>query len=181
MDGHDSSDQSDASLIEAIRDRGSESAFRVLYDRHTLTAYRAAWRMLGGSTHDAEDATQEAWARAIESFDRWQGRSPFGAWLRGIAINVSIDMLRKTSRMTDEVDVEIEESIGIDDRLDMQDAIAGLPPGYRAVLVLHDLEGLSHEEIGERLGIAAGTSKGQLFKARRAMRARLGTATVRDA
>jgi RNA polymerase sigma-70 factor (ECF subfamily) len=181
MEGHDISDQSDASLIDAIRTRGSETAFRTLYDRHTLTAYRAAWRMLGGSTHDAEDATQEAWVRAMGSFDRWRGQTSFGAWLRGIAVNVSIDMLRKASRMADEVDVEVEASIGIDDRLDMQDAIAGLPPGYRAVLVLHDLEGLSHEEIGERLGITAGTSKGQLFKARRAMRARLGIATVRNA
>jgi RNA polymerase sigma-70 factor (ECF subfamily) len=181
MEGHDTSDQSDAALVTAVRTRGSESAFRALYDRHAVTAYRAAWRILGGSTHDAEDATQEAWMRAIGSLERWRGQTPFGAWLRGIAVNVSIDMLRRTSRMTDEIDVEIETSIDIDGRLDIQDAIAGLPAGYRAVLVLHDIEGLSHEEIGQQLGITAGTSKGQLFKARRAMRARLGNATVRDA
>ena len=181
MEDHDSPDQSDVALVNAIRTRGSEGAFRALYDRHTVTAYRAAWRILGGCIHDAEDATQDAWVRAIGSLERWRGESPFGAWLRRIAVHVSIDMLRKTSRMADEIDLESEISSDIDGRLDMEDAIARLPAGYRAVLVLHDIEGLSHEEIGQQLGITAGTSKGQLFKARRAMRARLGTATMRDA
>lgn len=180
MEGTADSEPSDASLIDAIRHSGSESAFRTLYDRHTLAAYRAAWRILG-SAHDAEDATQEAWLRAFNTLERWRGETAFGAWLRGIAVHVAIDQVRKTVRFAGEVDHEANVSNEFaDDRLDISDAIRALPPGYRAVLVLHDVEGFTHEEIGQRLGITAGTSKGQLFKARRAVRARLGVATTRN-
>jgi RNA polymerase sigma-70 factor (ECF subfamily) len=97
----------------------------------------------------------------------------FGAWLRGIAAHAAIDALRRELRFVSEVDVEWDGAEHEGDRIDLETAIAALAPGYRAVLVLHDVEGFTHEEIGDRLGITAGTSKGQLFKARRVVRAML--------
>jgi RNA polymerase sigma-70 factor (ECF subfamily) len=163
----------DTVLVHAVRHGGSEEAFSLLYDRHTRPAFQVAWRLLGGSQADAEDAIQEAWMRAVRSLDRWRTDSPFGAWLRGIATHVAIDAVRKLHRFTGELDelIALDEPAG--EQLDLESAIATLPPGYRAVLLLHDVEGFTHEEIGTRLGITAGTSKGQLFKARRAVRALL--------
>jgi RNA polymerase sigma-70 factor (ECF subfamily) len=168
----------DAALVRAILD-GDRTAFRALYDRHTVPAYQAAWRILGGSRHDADDAMQDTWIRAVASLDRWSGATPFGAWLRGIAVHVAIDMLRRQARFTDDPGDAVRATAdAIDERLDLTAAMAALAPGYRAVLVLHDIEGFSHEEIGQRLGITAGTSKGQLFKARRAMRSLLGDGRI---
>ena len=101
--------------------------------------------------------------------------------LRGIAAHVAIDAVRKQGRLIldAEPDAVCDESPV--DWMDMESAILSLAPGYRAVLVLHDIEGFTHEEIGERLGITAGTSKGQLFKARRAVRARLALGVERRA
>jgi RNA polymerase sigma-70 factor, ECF subfamily len=167
----------DAALVLAIRDERSDHAFSVLYDRHTPAAFQTAWRILGGRTNAAEDVVQDAWIRAIESLDRWRGSGPFGAWLRGITAHVAIDAVRSELRFTDEA---LDETTGDDtsaDRLDLEAAIAGLPPGYRTVLVLHDVEGFTHEEIASRLGITAGTSKTQLFRARRAVRARIALPT----
>jgi RNA polymerase sigma-70 factor (ECF subfamily) len=95
--------------------------------------------------------------------------------LRGIVAHVAVDIVRRHRRLVFEEDIELASDEGEDAiaRLDLETAIASLPAGYRVVLVLHDVEGFTHEEIGERLGITAGTSKGQLFKARRAVRARL--------
>src|SRR5262245_28438049 len=176
-DSFDSS-TSDQTLVRAVRVGRSEHAFSVLYDRHTPRAYQTAWRILGGNVHEAEDAVQEAWTRALASFDTWSGEAPFGAWFRAIAAHVAVDMVRRDARVAGDVDAETalagEEA---SDRLDLESAIVSLAPGYRAVLVLHDLEGFTHEEIAAQLGITAGTSKGQLFKARRAVRARLAPKT----
>jgi RNA polymerase sigma-70 factor (ECF subfamily) len=156
---------------------GCERAFGILYDRHTQRAYQTAWRILGGSRADTDDAVQETWIRAVASLDsrRLGGGADFGAWLRSIAAHVAIDIVRKHRRLefNASADVALDENDDAAARLDLEAAIASLPPGYRAVLVLHDVEGFTHEEIGGRLGIAVGTSKAQLFKARRAVRARL--------
>jgi RNA polymerase sigma-70 factor (ECF subfamily) len=92
--------------------------------------------------------------------------------LRGITAHVAIDLLRRERRLAFETDVELMAAEQ-PEQIDIETAIAALAPGYRAVLVMHDVEGFTHEEIAEQLGITAGTSKGQLFKARRAVRARL--------
>jgi RNA polymerase sigma-70 factor (ECF subfamily) len=126
--------------------------------------------MLGGAQHAAEDAVQEAWVRAIASLAEWRGDAPFAAWVRGIVVHVALDALRRDRRLVPELNESVEECQP-DEWFDLESAIAALPAGYRAVLVLHDIEGFTHEEIGERLGITSGTSKGQLFKARRAVRA----------
>jgi RNA polymerase sigma-70 factor (ECF subfamily) len=163
----------DSILVRAVRRDGSEAAFGVLYDRHTPRAFQAAWRILGGDQHAAEDAVQEAWIRAIGTLHVWRSDAAFGAWVRSIAAHVAIDALRKTQRFEMETDAEWNDPESSPDHIDLETAIASLAPGYRAVLVLHDIEGFTHEEIADRLGITAGTSKGQLFKARRAVRAAL--------
>jgi len=164
---------SDETLVSSIRQQRSEAAFALLYDRHTRRAFETAWRIVGGNPHEAEDVVQEAWLRAVSSLDRWSRQSEFGAWFRGIAAHVAIDSVRKQGRLVldAEADAVCDETPG--EWMDMESAILSLAPGYRAVLVLHDIEGFTHEEIGERLGITPGTSKGQLFKARRVVRARL--------
>jgi RNA polymerase sigma-70 factor (ECF subfamily) len=162
----------DADLVRAIRHDRSEAAMSLLYDRHTPRAFQAAWRILGGDVQRAEDAIQETWMRALDQLASWRESEGFGAWLRGIAAHVAIDLLRRERRLdfAPNVDERVEATR---EHIDLETAIAALAPGYRAVLVLHDIEGFTHEEIAERLGITAGTSKGQLFKARRAVRARL--------
>jgi RNA polymerase sigma-70 factor (ECF subfamily) len=167
----------DADLVRALQRDGAESAMSALYDRHTPRAFQAACRILGGDVQRAEDAMQEAWMRALGQSESWSTREAFGAWLRGITVHVAVDMLRRERRLefSEEVDVCVETGT---ECIDLQDAIAALAPGYRAVLVLHDVEGFTHEEIAVRLGIAVGTSKAQLFKARRAVRARLSPEPV---
>jgi RNA polymerase sigma-70 factor, ECF subfamily len=162
----------DGILVRHVRRHGSEVAFCLLYDRHTPRLLQTAWRILGGAEDEAEDVVQEAWVRAIATVDRWSGDAPFGAWVRGIVAHVALDALRRDRRFVPVLDDVSVDAVS-DARLDLESAIAALPEGYRAVLVLHDVEGFTHEEIGVALGITAGTSKGQLFKARRAVRARL--------
>jgi RNA polymerase sigma-70 factor (ECF subfamily) len=165
----------DDDLLRAVWRDGSERAFGILYRRHTPRAYQTAWRILGGSQADTDDAVQEAWMRAISSLDTRRADAEFGAWLRGITAHVAVDIVRRQQRLVFDADVEslLDDGEDAAGRLDLETAIASLPPGYRAVLVLHDIEGFTHEEIAVRLGITAGTSKGQLFKARRAVRSRL--------
>jgi RNA polymerase sigma-70 factor (ECF subfamily) len=171
----------DEALVSAVRYERSEAAFALLYDRHTPRAFQTAWRIVGGNPHEAEDVVQEAWLRAVSTLDRWSRQSEFGAWLRGIAAHVAIDAVRRQGRLVldPQADAVCDESPV--EWMDMESAILSLAPGYRAVLVLHDIEGFTHEEIAARLGITAGTSKGQLFKARRVVRARLASAVERRA
>jgi RNA polymerase sigma-70 factor, ECF subfamily len=171
----------DAQLVLAVlRDR-SDDAFSALYDRHTPRAFQVAWRILGGNPHEAEDVIQETWIRAIATLDRWREKEAFGAWLRGIVAHVAIDLLRRQRRFAMDVDVESVATEQSGEQIDLETAIAALPPGYRAVLVLHDIEGFRHDEIADQLGITVGTSKGQLFRARRAVRARLSPSTAEKA
>jgi RNA polymerase sigma-70 factor (ECF subfamily) len=167
----------DLTLVRAVQHERSEPAFSVLYDRHTPAVYQTAWRILGGGTHAAEDVVQDAWIRAISTIDRWRGEGAFGAWLRGIAAHVAIDTVRSELRFTDATELDWIFDDSTSDRLDLETAIARLPPGYRAVLLLHDVEGFTHEEIAEQLGVTTGTTKAQLFKARRAVRAQISEPT----
>src|SRR4051794_38863800 len=114
----DSSTTDDA-LVHEIRRIGSETAFCLLYERHTPRLLQAAWRILGGAEHDAEDAVQESWVRAIGSLSAWRGESPFGAWVRGIVIHVAIDVLRRQRQFADQTDVEFSDDAR-DARLDLE-------------------------------------------------------------
>jgi len=168
----------DLELARAVRRDRSDAAFSALYERHTPRVFQVAWRILGGNAHEAEDVVQETWIRAIATLDSWRNGEAFGAWLRGITAHVAIDLLRRQRRLVIDADVEPVVPEQLSEQIDLETAIGALPPGYRAVLVLHDVEGFTHEEIAQRLGITAGTSKGQLFKARRAVRARLSPSTA---
>jgi RNA polymerase sigma-70 factor (ECF subfamily) len=172
-----SSAASDRDLADALLSRGDEPAFRVLYRRHTPALYQIALRIVGGCEADAEDVVQETWIRATTRLSGFRWESSLRTWLIGIGINLSREVLRRRKRRpTMEWTEAIEPALPPSrdgDRVDLERAITGLPAGCRMVFVLHDIEGYTHEEIGRRLKIAAGTSKSQLFEARRAMRARL--------
>ena len=168
--------QSDRELVESVVLQGDEFAFRELYRRHTPKLYQLILR-LTGAPQDAEDVVQEAWIRATEAAANFRWESGFATWLTGIAINRFKELLRKRNRWPDITLEQVAEPQTRNDkvveRVDLEKALSLLPLGYRTVLVLHDLEGFRHEEIAEQLGIAPGTSKSQLFHARRHVRALL--------
>jgi RNA polymerase sigma-70 factor (ECF subfamily) len=165
----------DAELIQRILERADEAAFRVLYRRHAPRLYQLHLRFAGGVVAEAEDLLQATWIRVARLLSAFRKDEALAPWLRGVAVNVAREWLRRRRREDDrhaDVDPDILaiESGHPDDRIDLDDAIAALPAGFRAVLVLHDVEGFSHEEIAAQLGVAIGTSKSQLFDARHAMR-----------
>jgi RNA polymerase sigma-70 factor (ECF subfamily) len=166
----------DRDLVDSIVLEGDELAFRELYRRHTPKLFQLILRLVG-SEQDAEDVVQEAWIRATEAARNFRWESSFSTWLTGIAINRFRELLRKRDRWPDvELDQVNEPQArrdAITERVDLEKALSLLPIGYRTVLVLHDLEGYRHEEIADHLGIAPGTSKSQLFHARRHVRALL--------
>jgi len=167
----------DRALAEAIQGEGDEGAFRELYRRHTPRLYQFVLRLMGGRELDAEDVVQDTWVRAVERLEQFRWESSFSTWLTGIGLNMCRDVWRKRNGRELEWDTEVEPAAQATARdegmIDLERAIALLPSGYRAVLIMHDLEGCTHEQIGERLGIAAGTSKSQLFNARKTVRALL--------
>ena len=173
----------DRELADRVVSCGDEAAFRALYRRHTPTVYRFVLRLTGGDVAEAEDLTQETWLRAAGGLAHFQWKSAFRTWLVGIALNQFRELARRQGRRITEVEAEWEPQGGVSEpgrRIDLERAMELLPPGFRTVLVLHDVEGFTHREIGERLGISDGTCKSQLHEARRAMRrllnARLETA-----
>jgi RNA polymerase sigma-70 factor (ECF subfamily) len=167
----------DAELVDALRRRGDERAFRELYRRHTPRLYLLVLRLLGGSEADAEDVVQETWLRATSSLDRFRWESAFSTWLTGIGLNQARDFLRRAGRRpVYEGDPEAVLSraavaAGWDaERVDLERAIGLLPDGYRTVFVLHDMEGYAHAEIAGILGIPEGTVRSEVFHARRRLR-----------
>jgi RNA polymerase sigma factor (sigma-70 family) len=160
---------------------GNEQAFRLLYRRHTPRLRHLLLRLLGEPRADAEDAVQETWMRAVAGLPRFRGDSAFGTWLVGIGVRTAGEALRRRYRRRESGDPEelaiAAPAAGAGERIDLERALAALPDRHRAVLVLHDVEGFTHEEIAARLGIPAGTSKAWLFRARRAVRAMLGDPT----
>ena len=159
---------------------GSLEAMRQLYEQHASRVYTVV-RRLAGDDDLAADLAQDAWTNAFQKIGAFRGDAAFGTWVHRIAVNTALTRLRQQSRRRD-----LEQGFdgrtmlgnpdrypasGTADRLLVQRALDLLPDGYRAVLWLHDVEGYTHEEIGERLGIAVGTSKSQLSKARARLRA----------
>ena len=152
-----------------------EAAFRALFQRHTPAIYLLVLRFLGRAGRHAEDVVQETWVRAASALGGFSWRSSLRTWLLGIAVNCCREVLRSASRDdpsagTAAADPWSPPSQG-PEKIDLERAIRELPDGYREVFILHDVEGLTHEEIGGRLGIDAGTSKSQLSRARSALRA----------
>jgi len=172
----------DRRLVGNFLARRDEHSFRVLYQRHTPTLYQLALRLAGWNVQEAEEIVQDAWLRAIEALAEFRWESSFRTWLSGILINRSHELYRTRKKerhaiIADELAAEVAVAENFD-RIDLEQAIAALPNGYRQVLVLHDIEGYTHEEIGRLLEIDAGTSKSQLSHARHAMRASLQAHTA---
>lgn len=164
----------DRRLVRNFLSRRDEHAFRVLYQRHAPVLYQLALRLVGWNTQEAEEIVQDTWLRAVEALAEFRWESGFRTWLSGILINRSRELYRARKKeqqrnIADELAVEVAVTENFE-HLDLEQAIAALPNGYRQVLVLHDIEGYTHEEIGRLLEIEAGTSKSQLSHARRAMR-----------
>ena len=156
-------------------------AFRDLYELNVDRIYRLAYRM-AGEDELAKDFTQEAFLRAYQHLDQFRGDAAFSTWLHSIAVSVSLNGLRKVDRhrkrersLEDAAHVTPERrELEPDARERLKDAVDGLPEIYRTVFLMHDLEGYGHREIGETRGVAEGTSKARLFRAREKLRAALG-------
>ncbi|MGH9408833.1 MAG: RNA polymerase sigma factor [Vicinamibacterales bacterium] len=167
-------------LVERCR-RGELGAFEELYRAHAGRLYGLAYRMLGNQA-DAEDLLQDIFLSAHRKLDTFRGDAALGTWLYRLAMNQILDHLRsraaRTGSQTDGLD---DASVLADassarladraiDRIDLERAMAELPEGCRAAFVLHDVEGLEHREVADVLGIAEGTSKSQVHKARLRLR-----------
>jgi RNA polymerase sigma-70 factor (ECF subfamily) len=173
---------SELDLVERAR-RGDEGAFRTLYDRNVDRIFRLAHRMVG-EPDLARDLTQESFVRAYQRLGQFRGESAFSTWLHSIAVRVVLNGLRRTARHR-ERERSLEEAAGrgvarpapepgLRDRI--ADAVDRLPEIYRTVFLMHDLEGYSHGEIAASLGVAEGTSKARLSRARSKLRHALGDA-----
>ncbi len=169
---------------ELVREacEGSEEAMHALYRRYAPRVY-AVVRRIAGDDALADDWAQEAWIRAFRALPRFRGDSAFSTWLHRVAVNSALQGKRSRKRHDSRespLPATLPGRVGPRDptvlRITLEDAMARLPEGMRNVLVLHDVEGFTHEEIGDLLGVAAGTSKSQLAKARAKMRRMLRAA-----
>jgi RNA polymerase sigma-70 factor (ECF subfamily) len=166
--------------VEAWLRRRDDGAFDRLYDRHTPALYGLALRLTGGDESAAQDAVHDAWVRAVGRLGTFRWESRLGTWLGGFVVRCVREQQRRLAReepLPDEGstlrtgDVTTDERLrGVFDRVDLERALAGLPLGFRTVLVLHDVEGHTHDEIALVLEIAPGTSRSQLARARAALR-----------
>ena len=171
----------DRSLVRAAVE-GEVKAFEALYHRHAGRVHGVIARLVGHHGARAEDLTQETFVRAWQALPGYRFESAFGTWLYRLAANTALMELRaRRSRPQSDGDAGLDD-IGMPDSaghataltLDLQRAVDSLPPRARAVLVLFDVEGWKHEEIAEALGMAVGSSKAQLHRARGLLRTRLG-------
>ncbi|HEV8398472.1 MAG TPA: RNA polymerase sigma factor [Gemmatimonadales bacterium] len=159
---------------------GDQTAFRDLYQQLAGRVYALCLR-LTGDAGAAEERTQDVFVRAWDKLRSFRGESLFSSWLHRLAVNVVMNerrtTIRREQRVTPMAAPEVlergkgEPTVGL--RIDLERAIAALPEGAREVFVLYDIEGYSHAEIGEMTGIAEGTSKAQLFRARQLLREKL--------
>jgi RNA polymerase sigma-70 factor (ECF subfamily) len=168
---------------------GDSRAFETLYRRHSRRVFAVVWRLSGGHVARAEDLVQEAFIRAWQALPAFRFESAFSTWLHRLAVNTALMELRSRAggedRETDDAalaTVASHDTAGqrMREQIDLERAVATLPERARAVLVLHDIEGWKHEEIAAELGMAVGSSKAQLHRARGLLRARLGEHHDRD-
>lgn len=157
---------------------GDVHAFERLYHGHVARIHSLARRMIG--PEEADEATQDAFVRVWEKLGTFRGEAAFGTWLHRLAINVMLgrraSQSRNRQRMAEGEGVLARAAARVASpelRMDFETAVSRLPAGAREVFVLHDVEGFKHHEIGEMLGIAPGTSKAQLHRARMALRQHL--------
>jgi RNA polymerase sigma-70 factor, ECF subfamily len=174
----------EAEAIERAK-RGDAQAFQELYDKHKRRVYSLCLRMTA-NTAEAEDLTQEAFLQLYRKITTFRGESAFSTWLHRLSVNVVLMHLRKKNlpvvSLEETTQVGEEDSpkkdfgaedlalAGSIDRLQLQRAVDDLPPGYRTIFVLHDIEGYEHNEIAGIVGCSIGNSKSQLHKARMKLR-----------
>lgn len=160
----------DKQTVELFLRNRDEYSFREIYRRHSPALFGMACRLCRTDS-DAEDVLQETWIRACRILPSFEWRSSFRTWLTGILVNCVREQSRKSGRLESaEIDgVEIAAA-SESETLTLEQAIQRLPDGYRHVLVLHDVEGRTHEEIAHLLNISTGTSKSQLHHARKTVR-----------
>lgn len=170
-------------LVERCK-RGELGAFEELYKAHSGRLYSLAFRMLGNAA-DAEDQLQEIFLSAHRKLESFRGESALGTWLYRLGMNQILDYVRSRAGRAGHLTDALDEGTGADagerrlaeraiDRIDLERALAELPEGSRAAFLLHDVEGLEHREVADVLGIAEGTSKSQVHKARLKLRNLLG-------
>jgi RNA polymerase sigma-70 factor (ECF subfamily) len=180
-----SAEFNEAETIERAK-QGDAEAFQALYDRHKRRVYSLCLRMTA-NTAEAEDLAQEAFLQLYRKIATFRGESAFSTWLHRLSVNVVLMHLRKkslpvvsleeTTQGSGEEDTP-KKDFGADDvalagsidRLQLQRAVDSLPPGYRTIFVLHDIEGYEHNEIAGIVGCSIGNSKSQLHKARMKLR-----------
>ena len=155
---------------------GDQLAFEKLYRSHRDRTYGLCWRMCGGDRALAEDMMQEAFVRAWNKLHLFKGESKFGTWLHRLTVNVvlsdrriRVKRLQREQTFGDDIErVQVgDRDVFAGLRKDLEAAIAGLPERARTVLVLYDIEGYQHREIAEMTGMAVGSSKAQLHRARK--------------
>ncbi len=176
--------QAEAKAIERAK-QGDAEAFQLLYDRHKRRVYSLCLRMVA-NTAEAEDLAQEAFLQLFRKIGTFRGESAFSTWLHRMTVNVVLMHLRKKGLPV----VSLEETTqspeddspkkdfgaedlnlaGSIDRMQLKKAVEDLPPGYRMIFVLHDVEGYEHNEIATMVGCSIGNSKSQLHKARMKLR-----------
>lgn len=166
-------------LVEAFSRRRDETSFRRLYRAFSPLLFGFALRM---TRHrgEAEDLVQETWCRAVARHDTFARNARYGSWLMGILLNCQREAARRRSREGPAADGEQSDAVA--DPLsahpalhvDLERALAALPSGYREIVILHDVNGHTHQEIAAMLGISDGTSKSQLARGRALLRAWLG-------
>ncbi|HEX6833409.1 MAG TPA: sigma-70 family RNA polymerase sigma factor [Rudaea sp.] len=159
---------------------GDVAAFEQLYRAHVGRVHGAILRLVGMDRARAEELTQDAFVRAWQKLAGFRFESAFSTWLYRLGVNTALMALRGGGNETAVDDEELEFAAGGDvpfcagERADLERAVSDLPPRARAVLVLHDVEGWKHEEIAAELGMAVGSSKAQLHRARGLLRRALG-------
>jgi RNA polymerase sigma-70 factor (ECF subfamily) len=158
---------------------GDRLAFEKLYRGHCDRIYALCWRMCGGDRALAEDMVQEAFVRAWNKLELFKGDSKFGTWLHRLTVNVvlsdrriRVKRLKREQEFSDDIErVQVgERNVFAGLRKDLEAAIAGLPERARTVLILYDVEGYQHQEIADMTGMAVGSSKAQLHRARKMVR-----------
>ncbi|MBL0939431.1 MAG: sigma-70 family RNA polymerase sigma factor [Gemmatimonadaceae bacterium] len=167
--------ETDAAIVRRAIE-GDERAMRLLWNQHAPHV-EAVVRRLAGDPDLAQDIAQEVWIQIFRALPSWRGDAKFSTWIHRVAINRTLNALRPVKRSA-AVESEIEEHSVIveqdaENRMlaqNIEAAAARLSPGARTVFYLHDVEGFTHEEIADQLGITPGGSKSQLFKARAKLR-----------
>lgn len=163
-------------LVERAQ-AGEREAFDELYQRHVGRIHALCLRM-SGDRDDAVELTQQAFVRAWDKIGSFHGRSAFGSWLHRLAVNLVLGEWRRRGRRRERLaafaDHQTDDASTVRQKprltIDLERAIRRLPKGARTVFVLHDVEGYRHREIAELTGLAIGTSKAQLHRARRLLR-----------